>query len=200
MSLVESLLEQTVVYSLWQAPFAAAKLAPMLACNEISRVRRVLDVGCGPGTNTPLFAQADYLGIDINRGYIEHAKRKHNRRFIVADVTTYDDLAETEFDFILINSFLHHVDTLSTTKILDRLTSWLSQDGHVHLLELVMPTDRTIARLLAKWDRGKYVRSLSEWHTLLERHLDIVLFEPYPVGVLGTTLWKMVYCKGRAKR
>jgi 2-polyprenyl-3-methyl-5-hydroxy-6-metoxy-1,4-benzoquinol methylase len=200
MSLVESLLEQTMVYSLWQAPFAAAKLAPMLACNEISHVRRVLDVGCGPGTNTPLFAQADYLGVDINRGYIEHAQRKHNRRFVAADVTTYNDLTETEFDFILINSFLHHVDTQSTMKILDRLASWLSQDGHIHLLELVMPTDRTIARLLAKWDRGKYVRSLAEWRTLFEQHLDVVVFEPYPVGVLGTTLWNMVYCKGRAKR
>jgi hypothetical protein len=42
MSLVDYLLEQTAVYRLWQAPFAAAKLAPMLAHNDIGSVRRVL--------------------------------------------------------------------------------------------------------------------------------------------------------------
>ena len=41
MSLVNYLLEQTAVYRLWQAPFAAAKLEPMLAHNDIGSVWRV---------------------------------------------------------------------------------------------------------------------------------------------------------------
>jgi SAM-dependent methyltransferase len=200
MSLVNYLLEQTVVYSLWQAPFAAAKLAPVLAHNDIGSARRVLDVGCGPATNTHLFAHADYLGIDVNPDYVKHARRKHNRRFVVADATTYDDPAGTGFDFILVNSFLHHMDTPSTNKILNRLQSWLSPDGHIHLLELVSPEGRSIAQLLANWDRGKYLRPLAAWRTLFDQHLDSVVFEPYPLGVLGATLWNMVYCKGRAKR
>lgn len=44
MSLADYLLEKTAVYSLWQAPFAAAKLAPMLAHNDMGSARRVLDV------------------------------------------------------------------------------------------------------------------------------------------------------------
>lgn len=200
MSVLAYLLEQTAVYSLWQAPFAAAKLAPLLTCNDIARARRVLDAGCGPGTNTHLFAHADYLGIDVNPGYIRHARRKHNRRFVAADVTNYEDAPEAPFDFILVNSFLHHVDAPSANKILDRLQSWLSSDGHMHLLELVLPVDRSIAEFLVRWDRGKYPRPLAEWRTLFEQHLDIVTFSPYSVGAVGTTLWQMVYCKGRAKR
>ena len=197
---MEYLLEQTPVYSLWQAPFAAAKLAPMLAHNDIGRARRVLDVGCGPGTNTHLFTHADYLGIEINPGYVEHARRRHNRRFVVADITTYEDAGGADFDFILVNSFLHHIDTPSAIKILGRLQSWLSEDGHIHLLELLSPGDRSIARLLANCDRGKHLRSLEDWRTLFEQHVDIVVFEPYRLKALGTTLWNMVYCKGRAKR
>ena len=200
MSLVDYLLEQTAVYRLWQAPFAAAKLAPMLAHNDLGNVRRVLDVGCGPATNTHLFAQADYLGIDVNPDYIRHARRKHDRRFVVADAATYDDPAGADFDFILINSFLHHMDTPSTNKILNRMQSWLSPDGHMHLLEPVSPGDRSIAQLMANLDRGKYVRPLAAWRELFGQHLDIVVFEPYPLGLLGATLWNMVYCKGRAKR
>jgi SAM-dependent methyltransferase len=199
MSLLSYLLEQTPVYSLWQAPFAAEKLAPVLAHNDIRQARRVLDVGCGPGTNTHLFGHADYLGIDINPGYIEHARRKHNRRYVVADVTTYEDAAGGDFDFILINSFLHHIDTPSAHQILERLRSWLSPDGHMHILELVSPGDRSIAQLLANCDRGKYPRPLAEWRELFEAHLDIAVFEPYTLTALGIGLWNMVYCKGKAK-
>lgn len=200
MSLVDYLLEQTAVYRLWQTPFAAAKLAPMLAHNDIGSARRVLDVGCGPATNTHLFAHADYLGIDVNPNYIKHAREKYDRRFVVADAATFDDPAGADFDFILINSFLHHMDTPSTNKILSRLQSWLSPDGHMHLLEPVSPRERSIGQLMASWDRGKYLRPLAAWREIFDQHLDIVVFEPYPLGVLGATLWNMVYCKGRAKR
>ena len=199
MSLLNYLLEQTPVYSLWQAPFAAEKLAPVLAHNDIGKARRVLDVGCGPGTNTHLFGHADYLGIDINPGYIEHARRKHNRRYVVADVTMYEEAAGGDFDFILINSFLHHIDTPSAHKILERLRAWLSPDGHMHILELVAPGDRSIAQLFASCDRGKHPRPLAEWRELFEAHLDIVVFEPYTLRALGIGLWNMVYCKGKAK-
>lgn len=200
MSLVTYLLEQTPVYSLWQAPFAADKLAPLLGHNDLREVRRVLDVGCGPGTNTPLFAHTDYLGIDINEDYIAHARRKHKRTFVAADVTKYNDGTGAEkFDFILINSFLHHIDDTDCHKVLSHLTTRLSQDGHLHILELVMPGDRSFAQLLASWDRGEYPRPLDRWRALFEEHVEISIFEPYPLKLLGATLWNMIYCKGRAK-
>jgi len=200
MSVFNYLLEQTFVYSLWQAPFASAKLAPLLAHNSLNRARRVLDVGCGPGTNTHLFSHADYLGIDINPGYIAHAQKKHNRRFLVADVSQYGHPAETGFDFVLVNSFLHHVDDAATSSILQHLQSWLSPDGHVHLLELVLPADRSLQHFMARRDRGEYPRPIDDWRRLFEQHLDLVVFEPYDLGTLGIGLWNMVYCKGRAKR
>jgi trans-aconitate methyltransferase len=200
MSVLNCLLEQTAVYSLWQAPFAAAKLAPLLAHNRVDRAQSVLDVGCGPGTNTPLFRHAEYMGIDVNPGYISHARNKYNRPFVVADVNTYDQAPAIGYDFILVNSFLHHLETAESSKILQRLQSWLSNDGHVHLLELVLPGDHSIAQLFARADRGKFARPLMEWQTIFEEHLEIVVFEPYPLRVMGATLWNMVYCKGRAKR
>jgi SAM-dependent methyltransferase len=199
MSLVTYLLEQTPIYSRWQAPFAAQKLEPVVRHSDLRQVRRVLDVGCGPGTNTALFAHVDYLGIDINADYVNSARRKHKRQFVVADVTTYDDSATGKFDFILINSFLHHIDDADSHKILSRLATWLTPDGHFHILELVLPGDRSLAQQIANWDRGKYARPLSDWRTLFEKHMDVVVFEPYPLKLAGTTLWNMVYCKGRAK-
>jgi SAM-dependent methyltransferase len=193
------LLERTAVYSLWQAPFAADKVVPVLAHNDLRQVKRVLDIGCGPGTNTPLFAHADYLGIDINKGYIEYARRKYKRPFVAADVTTYDDNTPGTFDFILVNSLLHHLNDGESKRVLSWAAARLSEDGHVHILELVSPQDHSIAQLLANRDRGKYPRPLGQWRALFEEQLEITLLEPYSLKLLGVTLWNMVYCKGRAK-
>jgi SAM-dependent methyltransferase len=112
MKLKDSLL---AVYSLWQAPFARQKFAPILKETNLSAVRKVLYVGCGPGTNTAFFTVNEYLGLDIKPNYIESAKKKYQREFLVAGVKTYVDIPKTESDFVLINSFVHHIDAPGTT-------------------------------------------------------------------------------------
>jgi SAM-dependent methyltransferase len=194
-------MEHTLAYRLWQAPFAEQKLGPVFAHNDGLRdVRRVLDVGSGPGTNTHHFAHADYLGVDHNPAYIEYARRRHRRSFLVADITQYDVAPGERFDFIFVNSFLHHVDDASAHRILSHLATLLTDDGHVHALELVLPERPSIARRLALWDRGEYARSLGEWRRLFEASLEPVVFQPYPLTAFGVTLWSMVYLKGRARR
>jgi SAM-dependent methyltransferase len=198
MTVAENLLERTVVYRMWQAPFAAQKFAPILSNNNLRAVRRVLDVGCGPGTNAQHFAHTGYLGIDVNQRYIQHARRRHGRTFIAADVLDRNAISGNRFDFILVNSFLHHLDSNQVGEILSRLRETLSDDGHVHILELVLPEDPSISRLLARWDRGKFPRPLAEWRSIFSRYFEPVLFSPYSVG-MGASLWNMVYFKGKAR-
>ena len=194
------LMENTLAYRLWQAPFAERKLAPLFAHNDISHVRRVLDVGCGPGTNTQHFAHAEYLGIDFNPAYIESARQRHGRDFIVADVTKYQVAPEQRFDLILANSLFHHIDTPNTERILAHLATLLSDDGHVHVLDLVLPPQPSIARFLALADRGEYPRPLEEWREIFTRAFEPVVVEPYPLGIAGLEFWSMIYFKGRARR
>lgn len=191
-----SLMENAIVYRLWQAPFAERKLAPFFAHNDVRSLRRVLDVGCGPGTNTGHFKHTDYVGVDINPRYIESARRRHDRVFVLADVTANPDLG-ARFDCVFINSFLHHVNDADTLKILERLTPALTADGHVHALELVLPSRPSPARVMARLDRGRYARSLEHWRSLFTASYHEEVFEPYDLGAVGVALWKMVYFKGR---
>ena len=194
------LMDNTLAYRVWQAPFAEQKLAPLYAHNDVARARRVLDVGCGPGTNTAHFAHADYLGIDFNPAYIENARRRHGREFVVADVTKYEVAPDQRFDLILANSLFHHIDTASTKRILAHLATLLSDDGYVHVFDLVLPERPSVSRFLARADRGEHPRPLEDWRTLFSTAFEPVVFEPYPLGVAGMTLWNMVYFKGRARR
>jgi SAM-dependent methyltransferase len=193
------LMENTLVYRLWMAPFAERKLAPITARDGFRGVRRVLDVGCGPGTNARHFTHADYLGVDINERYIEDARRRHPGRFMVADVTALDVAPEERFDCILVNSLLHHIATPDVERLLAHLARLLADAGEIHILDLVLPAEPSVARLLARCDRGDFPRPLEEWRRLFTAAFEPILFEPYPLGALGTTLWSMVYFRGRAR-
>ncbi|MGB6430484.1 MAG: class I SAM-dependent methyltransferase [Candidatus Acidiferrales bacterium] len=193
------LLAHPRAYLFWQGKFAEQKLAPMYAHNDLSRVRRVLDVGCGPGTNTRHFASAQYLGVDVNPAYIQYARRLYHRDFLAADVCEYTAPPGEKYDFILANSFLHHVDLASTRRILSHLSTLLTEDGHVHVIEVVMPERQGLRRQLARWDRGRFVRPLAEWRDIFSESLEPVVLEPFWLTRFGVKFWDMVYFKGRAR-
>jgi SAM-dependent methyltransferase len=191
-------IERPLVYRLWQAPFARRKFAPVLRHNDLGLARRVLDVACGPGTNTGYFLDAEYVGVDLNPDYVRFARGRYGKEFVVADVTELVP-GDGRHDFILVNSFLHHVDDAAVRRILGRLRELVAPGGHVHVLELVLPQRRSIARLLARSDRGDHARTLEDWRRLFAESFEEVVCEPYPLGAFGATLWNMVYLKGAVR-
>ena len=190
-------MEATLVYRLWQSPFAERKLRPFLQEIEAVGVRRVLDVGCGPGTNARHFTGCDYLGVDVNPSYVADATRRFGPRFRAVDVTTLDPATlGSGYDCILMNSLLHHLDDESTARLLAHVETLLSPEGRVHILDLVLPDRPSIARALARLDRGDYPRPLEAWRRLFTSHFSAIRFDPYPLGFPGLTLWNMVYFAG----
>src|SRR5205809_1938763 len=167
---IDRVLEHPVVYAAWQARQVAQKFAPVERRLARSNIRRVLDVGCGPGTNAGRFAGADYVGVDINEHYLSIARAKFAGQFIQADLETADLSALGTFDTILVNSFLHHLPDDAVGRILRQLGHLLDPAGSVHLLELVMPDRLSRATLMAKLDRGRYARPLTAWRALFEAH------------------------------
>jgi len=118
---------------------------------------------------------------------------------MVADVRDYRGVPERRFDFVLANSFLHHLNTKDVLGVLSHVRPLLTDDGHIHCLELVLPKERSIARLLAHWDRGDFARPAEEWREIFEQFFEPVVVEFYPLAGMGTTLWNMVYFKGRSR-
>jgi len=193
---IDRILEHPAVYSAWQAPFVAQKFAPVERRIANRHVRRILDVGCGPGTNARRFAHADYVGIDINERYLAIARTKYAGRFVQADLETADLSLLGTFDTILVNSFLHHLPDEAVRRILRQLQKLLDSDGTVHMLELVLPERRSIATVMARLDRGRFARPLSAWRELFTAHFEPVAVEPY---VYGGGLWSMVYFEGKTR-
>jgi len=190
------MLEHPAVYAAWQAPFVEEKFAPAARHLHAQPIRRLLDVGCGPGTNAQRFSDVDYVGVDINDRYLSIARAKYRGRFVQADLQTADLSSLGRFDAILINSFLHHLPDDAVLRILQQLGGLLDGNGRVHVLELVLPERRSLARVMANLDRGRYARNLTAWRDLFGSHFEPVVFEPY---VYARGLWAMVYFQGRTK-
>lgn len=196
---IQQVMEWTPVYRAWMAPFADDKLSPVLKHNDLTRIRRVLDVGCGPGTNAHIFGHCDYVGIDINPAYVESARRRLGRSFVAADVTEYRVAPGERFDFVLANSLLHHLDDEGIDRLFSRIPPLMLEGGKVHIIELVLPSERGIPRSLALWDRGRYARPLERWREIFEKYFTSEVFEPFTVSKAGCALWNFVYFRGGPK-
>jgi SAM-dependent methyltransferase len=196
---VDRLLELPMVYRTWQAPFASAKLEPFLAHVDLERTRRVLDIGCGPGTNAPVFAGCDYVGIDINPEYIRTAAARFPGRWVVGDVTDEAIFPDERFDCVFANSLMHHLDDRSVRSLLARMARLTAPGGKVHVLDLVLPPTFSAGRVLAQLDRGRFARPVEEWRTLFNEHLVEEHFQPYAFGLPLAPLWQMVYFVGVPK-
>ena len=157
-------------------------------------------MGCGPGTNTSYFSHTYYLGIDHNLRYLQHAHGQHREGLSGCGRHAPGLAPEARFDFILINSFIHHIDTPNARSLLAQLSTLLAEDGQIHILDLLLPAQPSIARLLARLDRGEFPRPLKEWEQIFTETFETEVFEPYEVTGCGATLWEMVYFKGRRKR
>jgi SAM-dependent methyltransferase len=181
------------------APQIEQKFAPIVEHNDLRGVRRVLDVGCGPGTNADQFQHADYLGIDWNERYIRDAQRRHTGRFVLGDVEKFAVPSNLRFDFILVNSLLHHINDAATRRLLSHLRGLLAEDGHVHIIDLVLPPNASVPRFLARSDRGEFPRPLSVWRQIFSDHFKEVIFEPFNVTACGFPLWNLLYFKGKMK-
>ena len=195
----ERLLELPSVYRTWQAPFVSAKVKPFRAYVDLPQVRRVVDVGCGPGTNARLFANCDYVGIDINPEYIRTAASNFPGRWLVGDVTDETTLPDERFDCVFANSLMHHLDDQSVRKLLRRMAQLTTDEGRVHVLDLVRPAHLSPGRLLARLDRGRFARPIAQWRALFTEHLHEEHFEPYSFGLPLLPLWQMVYFVGVRK-
>lgn len=105
---------------------------------------RLLDVGCGSGWLSLLFARKgmSVVGLDIAQEQIDAAcqlqeeERMPSVRFECADFTTWDDSEHIgSFDSIFVNAFLHHLPEQELERILNKIARVVRPGGRVFMYE-----------------------------------------------------------------
>ena len=167
-----------------------------------SRPLRVLDLGCGPGTNAALFldqTRFEYTGIDSNPAYIRQAAQRYPLHFKCADATRLGSTDE-KFDVVLINSVLHHISPEETARMLRAARGLLDADGECLVLDMVKsPGSTLIQRALIRMDRGKYCRTVEELRAEIGKDFTIEASKAFNIHVLGIMLWELRLFVARAR-
>jgi len=155
---------------------------------------KVLDVGCGIGTYSGLFSRARYIGLDLDRTYIQHAKAAHSgdrSHFVVGDATR-PPFVENEFDYIISVGLYHHLSDRDTVSSLTTLGNLLSAKGYVIVCDAVYPKKGNLpGYVLRRMDRGKNVRTFKDYEALLRSKFDTSIIEYYSAGLLDFIFYRI---------
>lgn len=176
----------------WETPAAEAYRSIFINLDDLGRttarlapsVSRILEIGCGDGSVADrmnrLYADADYLGIDVSaspgRRYTGDSGRA---RFRSMSSTELVKERPQPFDLILIVDVLHHVSTDAARVELLRdaaallapagrllIKDWERHAGLIHLLTFAadryISGDKTVAFMSAPELRDLLARALPE--------------------------------------
>ena len=153
--------EQVVAYA--EADFAAGhaslfqealdRLPPAL------HIRRILDLGCGPGDFSRrlarAFPNAEVIGVDgaptmLERAASEPDSKGLNIKWVEALLDSFEDAKG--FDLIFSNSLLHHLH--EPEQLWAALKSLGREDGWIHISDLRRPPSRSEAKEMVETYSG----------------------------------------------
>ena len=172
MNLINQIFESPIIYSYWSKPFIGPKLQAIAKLIPNYQGMRVLDIGCGPASNTEFFKTTSYTGIDINPRYIEYAQKRYpDKIFMVQDACALN--LESRYDLVIINSLLHHLPNQAGESLFLHLQTILNVNGKIIFLEPLIPqTNEYIKSYMMKLDRGKFFRTYDQYTQLFGSILE----------------------------
>lgn len=168
---LRSLLGRASNYDLLQTLIGAPRGRRTLAQEYIQAESemRVLDIGCGTGSILTYLPPVDYLGFDLNPGYVAAARERFGERgrFRCADVNAAPPEAVGHFDRILAISLLHHLDDSEVAALMEWAHRLLSPRGRFITVDPChLPGQSAVARFLIQRDRGRNIRTAGGYSDL----------------------------------
>ncbi|HET7295250.1 MAG TPA: class I SAM-dependent methyltransferase [Vicinamibacteria bacterium] len=140
----------------------------------LGRGLRSLDLACGPGAFSDLFDGDDYVGVDLNRRYIDHARRHRRGTFVEGDARCVE-LPDARFDQILIFGLLHHLPDADVRAVLGECRRLLAAGGRALVIEDIPTLSKLnlIGHLIHNVENGEHIRPPEEYRRLYAEALSV---------------------------
>lgn len=182
-SIKSYLLSKSSMYKLSQQLLNKGNLYKYYVSNYISSNVKILDIGCGTADILDYLPyEVSYTGIDHNQKYIDFARNRYKNlgKFFKVDVNDNmeDIVLENNFDIVMANGVLHHLDDREANKLLEFAKSKLKNSGvFISFDGCYLSEQNFISRLLLQNDRGEFVRYENEYIDLIKHHFDKISVE-----------------------
>ncbi len=142
---------------------------------------KILDIGCGTAEILSYLPEVEYVGMDINRDYIDYAKKRFGNKgqFLNQKVKKglADELSLVGFDHVLAKGVLHHLNDDQAIQLFELSSMVLKQGGRLITFDgCYVQGQSWLTRLILSKDRGKYVRTKHEYLGLASKSFKNIQF------------------------
>jgi ubiquinone/menaquinone biosynthesis C-methylase UbiE len=122
--------------------------------------KKILDFGCGIGSNSYIWESDNYKGIDINLNRINYAKKLNKNYHYYTLEGNSLPFNNKAFDFIFLMAVLHHIPPEQIRIYLQEFRRVLRPKGRMIIIEPCFINNKPISNwLMNLFDRGKYIGS-----------------------------------------
>jgi cyclopropane fatty-acyl-phospholipid synthase-like methyltransferase len=138
---------------------------------QVKPGERLLDIGCGTGRLLQeIRVPIDYVGVDLSPRYLAFASNRFKGlgKFIAMSVDACAFRVTEHFDWAVAIGVLHHLDDKQVIALLEFARDSLRPQGLFMSADGCYVSNQTrLARFLLDHDRGRHIRSQSEYDRLI---------------------------------
>ena len=145
---------------------------------------RMLDICCGDGHILEHVNEfiTEYMGLDNNDKYLEQCRNRWRKfNFInleLNDKANIDRLLEFKPNFIFINGAIHHLDN-ATMKSINYFIKSNFSECYFLSVDPVKNNNALLNKIMIMLDRGKFIRSKSEYAELMNSFESFIVDDFY---------------------
>jgi SAM-dependent methyltransferase len=173
-------LEHPPIYNLFQKLVRADRPRRKFIEETVAPLKygRVLEVGCGPGTNCEWIPRGfEYVGCDLSESYIAYARRKFGDRaeFYSAAVGQLAALNMKPFRVVFALALLHHLSDSEVLTLCDEVLPLLEPGGMFITGDpCFVIGQKWLEHFITSRDRGRYMRYPEQYRELLAKKFPVV--------------------------
>jgi len=151
---------------------------------KVGQGLRSLDLGCGPGAFSDVFDGDDYVGVDMNARYIDHARRARKGSFVRGDARKLE-LPDARFDQTLIFGLLHHLPDDDVRAVLREVRRVMGPGGRALIIEDIPAVSKLnlIGHLIHNVENGEHIRPVEEYRRLYSEFARVECEEVLRSGI-----------------
>lgn len=200
-----NLAENPVLFEIFEKIFGADKQKRAIYRSAFLNNKKLLDFGCSTGNTTEAFLDFDYYGIDLDTGCIKYAKNRWkaypNVKFFAKDILKRP-FKRNFFDYVLFAGTGHHIPENLIIPIIGELLYALKPGGELWFYDILKPKKDSplFAKILARLDRGRFIRSMKEYEKIFGSLKGIRNTEKRIIKVENTLVPQEDYCFFRIQK
>jgi len=130
---------------------------------------KVLDFGCGIGSNSKLFHHDDYIGVEVDESRVLSSRLKYPKSKFekIPFISTSDDkipFEDNSFDLVFISLCLHHIDSDTCKLLFKEFSRVLKGSGKIIGIEPCILSEKYFSNIFMNIiDAGDYILPIEEY-------------------------------------